>query len=320
MVNTTAKPNMGVANNGSNSNDVNYKKAPLEDVMAAMDVVDMLRHDQSIAQRELDGEGRRERLLERLRNMYAAQGIEVPDHVLVEGIDALEQERFQYTPVKPSWKTKLARLWVSRSSWGKPVMLIMLAAVLAVSFYFFFYVMPERSMRANLPVDLSRSVAQISSTAKNPQLVVQAKALALNAQQAMSNNNYSKAQSILQKMQLLQQQISQEYAIRVISRSNENSGVFRNPPGQTTRNYYLIVEAVNADNEPVELTIINQENNKAVRKKTWGLRVNEATFYKIASDKSDDGIIQNNMVGRKLAGYVAHEYSIPTTGATITEW
>ena len=311
---------MGAANNGSNSNDVNYKKAPLEDVMAAMDVVDMLRHDQSIAQRELDGEGRRERLLERLRNMYAAQGIEVPDHVLVEGIDALEQERFQYTPVKPSWKTKLARLWVSRSSWGKPVMLTMLVTLLAVSIYFFFYVMPERSMRANLPVDLSRSVAQISSTAKNPQLVVQAKALALNAQQAMSNNNYSKAQSILQKMQLLQQQISQEYAIRVISRSNENSGVFRNPPGQTTRNYYLIVEAVNADNEPVELTIINQENNKAVRKKTWGLRVNEATFYKIASDKSDDGIIQNNMVGRKLAGYVAHEYSIPTTGATITEW
>jgi len=37
-------------------------KAPLEDLMAAMDVVDTLRHDQSLAERELDGDGRRERL------------------------------------------------------------------------------------------------------------------------------------------------------------------------------------------------------------------------------------------------------------------
>jgi len=77
------------------------EKAPLEDLMAAMDVVDTLRHDQSIAERELDGQERRNRLLERLRELYSAQGIEVPDHVLEEGIDALEQERFKYQAVKP---------------------------------------------------------------------------------------------------------------------------------------------------------------------------------------------------------------------------
>ena len=44
-------------------------KAPLEELMVAMDVVDTLRHDQSIAERELDGESRRERLLERLRGI-----------------------------------------------------------------------------------------------------------------------------------------------------------------------------------------------------------------------------------------------------------
>ena len=59
MVNTVAKP-----------------EAQLEDVMAAMDVVDTLRHEQSIAERELDSQGRRERLLQRLRELYTAQGIE----------------------------------------------------------------------------------------------------------------------------------------------------------------------------------------------------------------------------------------------------
>lgn len=299
---------------------VENNEAPLEDLMAAMDVVDTLRHDQSIAQRELDGEGRRERLLERLRDMYAAQGIVVPDHVLEEGIDALEQERFQYTPVKSSWQTKVARLWVSRSRWGKPLGFFAVVAVAFYSYYFVSDVMPLRALKADLPSEISRSLQQITVSAKNPEIAAQARLLAANAERAIANENYQEAQGIVGDMQTVQRQLGLEYDIRVISRANENSGVFRNPPGNTARNYYLIVEAIDQNNRVVELTIVNQENNIAALKKTWGLRVNEETFYKVASDKSDDGIIQNNKVGRKLAGYLKPEFSIPTTGATITEW
>jgi hypothetical protein len=295
-------------------------KAPLEDLMAAMDVVDTLRHDQSIAERELDGEGRRERLLERLRGMYAAQGIEVPDHVLEEGIDALEQERFQYTPVKPSWQTKMARLWVSRSRWGKPLGFFAVVAAAFYGYYFVSDVMPLRALKADLPSEISRSLQQISASSKNPEITAQARLYAANAERAIANEDYDEAQDIVANMQTVQRQLGLEYDIRVISRANENSGVFRNPPGNVARNYYLIVEAIDKNNRVVELTIVNQENNKAAQKKTWGLRVNEETFYKIASDKRDDGIIQNNKVGRKLAGYLKPEFSIPTTGATITEW
>lgn len=296
------------------------EKAPLEDLMAAMDVVDTLRHDQGIAERELDGEGRRERLLERLRGMYAAQGIEVPDHVLGEGIDALEQERFQYIPVKTSWRTKLAHLWVSRGRWGKPMGFLAVLACLFYGYYFVNDVMPERSLRAGLPADVARNLSQITASAKNPDVVLQAQQFAANAERAIANDDFVEAKVIVDNMQSVQEQLNQEYDIRVISRPNQNSGVFRNPPGNTARNYYLIVEAVDKRNRVLELNIVNQENNKAARKKAWGLRVNEETFYKIASDKRDDGIIQNNKVGRKLAGYLKPEFSIPTTGATITEW
>ena len=300
---------------------IKNEKAPLEDVMAAMDVVDTLRHDHSIAERELDGAGRRERLLKRLRGMYSAQGIEVPDHVLEEGIDALEQKRFQYTPVDPSWQTKLARLWVSRSRWGKPVGFLAILASLFYGYYFVSDVLPERSLRANLPTEVTRSLAQISAVAKNPDIVTQAQQFATNANQAIANNDLAEAKAIVENMGALKERLSQEYDIRVISKPNKNSGVFRNPPGnRAARNYYLIVEAVDKNNKILELTIVNQENNKAARKKSWGLRVNKDTFYKVASDKRDDGIIQNNKVGRKLAGYLKPEFSIPTTGATITEW
>jgi hypothetical protein len=61
------------------------KQQKLDDVMIAMDVVDMLRHREDLVRRELDNDGRERELIARLRQIYHDQGIEVPDHVLAEG-------------------------------------------------------------------------------------------------------------------------------------------------------------------------------------------------------------------------------------------
>lgn len=295
--------------------------APLEDVMAAMDVVDTLRHDLSIAERELDGEGRRERLLERLKELYSAQGIEVPEHVLQDGIDALEQERFQYTPVDPSWQTRLATMWVSRKRWSKPVGFLAIVASLFFGFYIFTDVLPARQIRAELPGKVQRSLATIESVAKNPDVITQAAQYAREARTLIDQEELDEAQVLVENMQSIAERLQQAYTIRVVSRANERSGVWRRPPNNPqASNYYLIVEAVDKNNRAVELSITNQENNKVARKKVWGLRVNAEMFHRIAADKQDDGIIQNNNVGEKKVGYLKPTFSIPTTGATITEW
>ena len=66
-------------------------KAPLDDVMLAMDVVDTLRHEQNLVARELGATAREAELIERLRKIYHDQGIEVPDHILKEGVKALAE-------------------------------------------------------------------------------------------------------------------------------------------------------------------------------------------------------------------------------------
>jgi hypothetical protein len=295
--------------------------APLEDLMAAMDVVDTLRHAQGIAERELDGEGRRERLLARLRKMYAAQGIEVPDRVLREGIDALEQERFHYAPVANSWRTRLAHLWVSRTRWGKPVGFLALVASLFSGFYFVNDVLPERQMRAGLPNQIRTSLADIRAVAKNPEVVAEAEQAAASARSAIASQDYQYAQEIVGDLGSVSDQLRKEYSIRVISRPRENSGVWRVPPNNPNgRNYYLVVEAVDNNNRVVAVEVLNQENNKRENTKTWGLRVSEQTFQKIAADKRDDGIIQGNQVDKKAIGYLQANFSVATTGATITEW
>lgn len=295
--------------------------APLEDIMVAMDVVDTLRHAEGVATRELDGEGRRERLLERLREMYRGQGIEVPDHVLQEGIDALEQERFQYQPVPSNWKTKVAHIWVNRSSWLKPVGVLALISSLFGGFHWFTDVLPEQRLRAEIPTQIERTLSEIKGLAKDKSILQQASETATLAKQALSRDNLDEAKVNLNQLSDVSQQLKQSYIIRVVSRPGIRSGVWRVPPGSPNgKNYYLIVEAVDASNHVVELNVLNQENNKRERKKIWGLRVNETTFARVAADKRDDGIIQNNKVGEKFRGYLAPKFSVPTTGATITEW
>jgi len=296
-------------------------KAPLEDVMVAMDVVDTLRHQQGVVERELDTEGRRERLLERLKRMYQAQGIEVPEHVLLEGIKALEEERFAYKPVAPSWRTKLAHIWVSRGRWGKPIGVLSVIGAVLWGIYFAIEVLPERELRSQIPTQISKSVANIKRIAKSPEVIDQAEQVASRARSALSRDNLADASQELESLKSMAGQIAQSYTIRVVSRPRESSGVWRIPPGNSNaRNYYLIVEAIDQNNKVIELPILNEENNKTTRTKTWGLRVNEQTFYKIASDKQDDGIIQANKVGFKKSGYLTPEFTVPTTGATISEW
>src|SRR5688572_12409617 len=103
-------------------NDVNAvvkDKAPLDELMLAMDVVDTLRHKELMLARELQAEDRDERLLEQLREIYTSQGIVVTDEVLAQGVKALREERFAYPQPQPSLSRTLAYAYVTRGRWGK---------------------------------------------------------------------------------------------------------------------------------------------------------------------------------------------------------
>ncbi|HJR69030.1 MAG TPA: DUF6384 family protein, partial [Gammaproteobacteria bacterium] len=76
------------------SSAVVKEPAPLDELMLAMDVVDTLRHKELVLARELMAGERDEDLLERLRDIYTGQGIEVTDEILTQGVKALREERF----------------------------------------------------------------------------------------------------------------------------------------------------------------------------------------------------------------------------------
>ncbi len=295
-----------------------HKKASLDEVMSAMDVVDVLRHQQDLVARELDSEGREQQLLERLRKIYKGQGLDVPDHILKDGIKALEDDRFKYSPHEES---KLAHLYVTRGSWGKPLSALLFIICFAFTAYYFTQVRPGQVARNAIPKELSQTFNQIQSISKDPALTAKAFQIRESAETAYASKNYQAAQDFKKELQDTLTLLQQAFKIRIVSRPNESSGIWRVAEvNSTNRNYYLIVEAVDKQNNVVSLPILNEENNKREVVKKWGLRVDKSTFNRVANDKRDDGIIQNNVVGEKQRGILSPNYQINTNGNAITRW
>lgn len=118
-------------------------KAPLDEVMMAMDVVDTLRHQKLLVDRELNSDEREQRLIERLRKLYASQGIEVPDSILAEGVKALDEDRFTYQPRAHGIQTALARIYIDRGRWARRIGLLMLAVLLGWGAWVLLVTLPE---------------------------------------------------------------------------------------------------------------------------------------------------------------------------------
>jgi hypothetical protein len=94
-------------------------KVELNDLMLAMDVVDTLRHRRSLAERELSADAYDRALVEKVRKIYADQGLEVSDEIIAAGVAALREDRFTYKAPQGGLQVLLARLYVSRGRWGK---------------------------------------------------------------------------------------------------------------------------------------------------------------------------------------------------------
>jgi hypothetical protein len=292
-------------------------KPPLDEVMLAMDVVDTLRRRERLVKRELDATGREADLKERLRKIYHAQGIEVPDRILEEGVAALKEDRFVYKPPAKGLGVKLARLYVSRGRWGKWVLGGVGALIAAWAINWFVFVAPK----AALPQELAAAHAEAVEIAESDEARERAGRLLSAGEAALGEEDADAAREALRSLEDLRTSLEQAYSLRIVSRPGERSGVWRVPDVNTgARNYYIIVEAVDPTGRVLTVPVTNEETGETERVTKWGLRVDEDTFEGVARDKRDNGIIERDRFGYKDRGYLAPKYEMRTTGGAITEW
>lgn len=314
--------------------DENVSIAPksnqtLDDVLIAMDIVDTLRHREQLVLHELDADAREQELIQRLKEIYSAQGISVSEDKLRDGVKALEENRFVYTPPKQNWQTKLATLYVKRSSWLKPVSGAIAALIIASGIWHFGVSAPLKAksqaaqieLTQTFPAELEKLRSEIQDLALDDKVQLRTETYYQDGISASESGQGDGAKAAINSLEQLKADLEAEYTVRIVSRPGEYSGLFRVPDDAPhTRNYYLIVEAVDAVDRVLQVPVSSIETQAAKRVKIWGVRVPRSVFDRVSADKKDDSILQFSEIGEKKKGYLTPTYTIETLDGSIFSW
>ena len=300
----------------------------LDELMMAMDVVDTLRHNEQVALNELEQDGRDEKLKERLRRLYESQGLVVTDDIIDEGIRALKEDRFTYKPPHLGFSRTLASIWIKRKFYATIALAFLAVGALSVVYSGYRQYQQaaaatalQTELHETLPAQFKNYAELALREAKVPEATQKINNLVQDGQAALKQQDVPKAKIALTALQAFYGQLVQTYQLRIVLEPNANSAVFRTPDLNTrARNYYLIVDAVDANGKPVTLPITSEENNKTRLVSRWGIRVPAETYEMVRRDKQDDGIIQNRIVGQKPRGALKPSYAMSVMDGAITEW
>jgi hypothetical protein len=308
---------------------VEPKPHTLDELMMAMDVVDTLRHREDLVRRELDEEGREAQLIERLRDIYREQGIEVPDRVLQEGVKALREQRFVYKPPPSSWKRTVLGIWVKRSALGRRFLKWGLIILAVVGLTYFALIRPAQEARRQALIEATETLPNSIRLAHSDAMALatedaakrRADALLADGERAIRDRDLSAMRRINSELVNLREALSTEYTLRIVSEPGEVTGFWRRPPGLwTQRSYYLIVEPITPDGRKISLPIRDEVTGETKSVSRFGVRVPQETYEAVAQDKRADGIIQQNVFGVKARGKLEVDYRMPFEGGTITNW
>jgi len=238
-------------------------------------------------------------------------GCEEADRVLEEGVRALEESRFLYTPPKPGLATALETVWVTRDRIGKGLVAVLAVLLLACGIY---YAVVLRPYQANARA-LSEAHAGVVAATAAPEARERADRLLADGRAALDSGDEAKARASLAALEKLRDELPRAYTLRIVSEITK--------PIRTAlhrRNHYLIVEAVAPDGGILTLPVTSEEDGETRIVNRWGIRVPEETYIAVERDRRDDGVLQRDRLGEKRPGEPDVRYDMPILGGAITQW
>ena len=302
--------------------------APLDDLMMAMDVVDTLRHEEGQVAQELKSDERDAAMVDRLRQVYASQGIEVPDHILKAGVEDLKRDRFVYAPPSAGFQRTLAMLYISRGTWSKWLAATAAVIVVFAAAWYFLVKLPAQRAEADLlaqlqalPVTYTELVERVDALTDNAEIEAEADRLADDGRLALTDGKNEAAFKAETDLRDLAARLQEVFEVRIISREGIPTGVERIPEANPeTENYYIVVEAIDPDGNVLERDIVSEESSSAQRVDKWGQRVSQTIYDAVRRDKMEDGIVQKGVLGEKRRGELEINWRSGVQDGAITSW
>jgi hypothetical protein len=293
----------------------------LDDVMLAMDVVDTLRHRTRIVDMELNEEAREEQLIARLKEIYGAQGIEVPDRILKDGVKALAEQRFVYKPPAETFSVKLAKMYVSRKKW-LPQTLTGLGALAAIvaGFQLFVFGPDECGMAGHAHRDRARAGGGAAAGGRSSG----GRAAGRHRGRGSARGGQWRSWCCKDAADDAERHEREAGAgicdpHRLAARRGHGADPWSDD-APNALNYYLVVEAVAPGGRVLTVPIESIETEKTERVTIWGQRVTPETFDRVRAEKqSSGGVIANDVLGYKQRGELEPKFDTPVPGGSITD-
>jgi len=293
-----------------------------------MDVVDTLRHEEGQIARELDTDARDAAMVERLRQVYASQGIEVPDHILKAGVEDLKRDRFVYAPPAAGFQRTLALIYISRSTWSKWLAAAAAVVIVLAAAWYFLVKLPAQRAEAELqarlaalPATLTELVGRIDGLTEITEIEAQARTIADDGTLALADGRTEAAFEAEADLRDLAARLQEVFEVRIVAREGVPTGVSRIPDANPdTENYYIVVEAVDPDGNVLEREILSEESSEAELVDIWGQRVSDTIYNAVRRDKMEDGIVQKGVLGQKRRGELDIKWRSGVQDGAITQW
>jgi hypothetical protein len=245
----------------------------------------------------------------------------VPERILKDGVKALAEQRFVYKPPANTFSVELAKAYVSRKRWlPQTLTAVGLLAAIGVGFQLLVFGPMNAEWQA-MPNTISAELAEGQALATDPVVDAQLASLAAEGQRAVANGDRDAARAQLKTMQAMNDQLAQQYDIRIVSRQGEDTGFFRQSNDNPLAvNYYLVVEAVAPGGRVLSVPIRDVERQETETVTKWAQRVNKATSDRVAAEKAASGMVVNDILGRKVRGELEPRFDEPVPGGAITQW
>lgn len=152
-------------------------------------------------------------------------------------------------------------------------------------------------------------------------LADEGRALVSKGEAALLAGQTQAAAGAAQDLRSLKALVATSYRMRIVNEPGVKSGVWRYPNDNPSgRNYYIVVDALDAQGNAVVVPIRNEETGRIEQVSRFAVRVPESFYEQVKADKTDNGLIDDDAVGAKAAGVLEPTFSVPVAGGFITSW
>ena len=295
--------------------------AVLSGAMLSMDVAEMVRRVPELAARA-DAAAE-------IAAGYRAAGIEPDAGSVADGIAAAGDGRFDYVPPQSGIGVWLARRYVDRKRWQPAVVAALLTLTIGFGGYYFVY-KPYRmsqveqaklDLEIRMPAQMDALYQTIFEETKVQQASIEADQLRAQGKAAAQKGDRDGAEAAIDGLTGLRNTLQLDYTLRVVDGPDGKWGFWNFPADNSdAANYYLIVQAVDSNGDPVSLPITDEQTRQTDTVSKWGLRVPIEVYRAVESDKQDNGVIEHNLLGAKAFGFLEPEYVVDVLDGTVTRW